>query len=82
MLSGLTQLVRPAVFRSTVDMCVQQTQDRRLCKNLIPGSIHHEHDFPWGIGAFPSEIIQTAPMPWGGTVFIMNTTPDEISQPG
>ena len=22
--------------------------------------------------------LQTAPMPWGGIVFIMNTTPDEI----
>ena len=46
---------------------------------LIPGSIHHEYDFPWGIGAVPSKIMQTAPMPLGEIVFIMNTTPDESS---
>jgi hypothetical protein len=47
-----------------------------------PGDIHHEYDFPEEIGAFPSEIMQTAPMPWGGIVFIMNTTPDEIGSSG
>ena len=47
-------------------------------RTLIPGSLHYEYDFPQGIGAFPSEIMQTAPMSWGGIVFIMNTTPDEL----
>ena len=40
--------------------------------------MHHEYDFPSGIGAFPSIIMQTAPMPWGGIEFVMNTSPDEI----
>ena len=30
---------------------------------LIPVISHHEYDFPWGVGAFPSEIMKTAPMP-------------------
>ena len=51
-----------------------------LCKikfpNLIRTSIHHEYDFPWGIGAIPSEMKLTAPMPWGGNVFMMNTRRD------
>ena len=47
--------------------------------DLILGSIHHEYDFPEGIGAFPAEIMQTAPMPWGRIVLIMHTTPDEIA---
>ena len=40
--------------------------------------MHHEYDFPSGIGAFPSIIMQTAPMPWRGIEFVMNTSPDEI----
>jgi hypothetical protein len=31
--------------------------------DLIPASIHHQYDSPQGIGAFASEIMQTAPMP-------------------
>ena len=53
------------------------TLHSRADYNLIPKSNHHEHDFPSGIRAVPSKIMQTAPMPWGGIVFIMNTAPDE-----
>ena len=35
-------------------------------------SIHHEYDFLQGIGAYPSRIRLTAPVPWGEFVFIMD----------
>jgi hypothetical protein len=47
--------------------------------DLIPGSIYHEYDCQEGIGDISSEIMQTDPMPWGGIVFIVSTTPDAIS---
>ena len=46
------------------------------CSNLLWPSIHHEYDFPWEIGAIPSEMGLTAPMPWGGIVLVMNTRRD------
>ena len=44
--------------------------------NLIRTSIHHEYEFPQGIGAFPSEIMQMAPMPREEIVFMMNIRRD------
>ena len=46
-------------------------------QNLIRASMYHENDFPKDIGAFPSEIGLTAPMPWGETVSTMNTRRDQ-----
>ena len=52
----------------------------RTC-NLTRTGIHHEHDFPLGIGALPSEMRLMAPMPEGGIVFMMNTRRDLIAKP-
>ena len=51
------------------------TSDKALKRSLdrLRTSIHHEYDSPLGIGAIPSEMRLTAPMPWGGIVFMMNT---------
>ena len=48
----------------------------RLTAARIRTNIHHEYDFPEGIGAFVSELMLTAPMPWGGIVFMMNIRRD------
>ena len=45
-------------------------------KDLIRTSIHHEYDSPCGIGAVPSEVRLTAPMPWGEIVFMIITRRD------
>ena len=46
--------------------------------DFIRTSIHYEYDFPWGIGALPSEMGLAALVPWGGIVFMMNTRRDWI----
>ena len=46
--------------------------------NRIRTSIHHVYDSQEGIGAIPLEMRRTAPMPWGGIIFMMNTRRDEI----
>ena len=45
-------------------------------RSLIQMSIHHEHDFPQGIGAFLLKTRLTAPMSWGGIVFMMDSSRD------
>jgi hypothetical protein len=50
--------------------------DASTVPTLIRTSIPEEYDFPLGIGAFPSETRLTAPMPWGGIVFLRNTRRD------
>jgi hypothetical protein len=47
--------------------------DPRQLVPAIASSIPQEYDSAWGIGAVPSEIRLTAPMPWGGVEFL-NTT--------
>jgi len=46
--------------------------------NLTGTSVHHEYDLPQEIGVFPPKIGLTAPMPWDGIVFMMNTRCDYI----
>ena len=43
------------------------------CGDIIPASIPEEYDFLSGIGAFRPGMRLTAPMPWGGIVFLRNT---------
>ena len=50
--------------------------------NLTRTSIHHEYDFLERIGAFPQDIMPSAPMPWAGIVFMMNTLKDQIRAGG
>ena len=47
-----------------------------MLADLIRTSIPEEYDFPQGIGAFPSGIRPTAPIPWAGIVFLRNTRRD------
>ena len=47
---------------------------------FIRTSIHREYDLPYEIGAMPSKIKLTAPMPWEGIVFMMNTCRDQVTR--
>ena len=46
-------------------------------RSFIRTRMHHEYHPPQDIGAIPPEMRLTAPTPWGGIVFMMNTRPDE-----
>ena len=48
-------------------------------RSLIRTSVHHKYAFPQGIGAIPSEIRLTAPMPRREIVFMMNSRRDDIT---
>ena len=45
-------------------------------QDFIRMRIRHEYDFPYGVGAIPSEMRLTAPMSWEEIVFIMKTRRD------
>ena len=51
-------------------------REREVPHNIIRTSIPEEYDFLQGIGAFPSGIRLTAPIPWAGIVFLRNTRRD------